>query len=414
MNFLFPKSLLNRLSNLGYAPDDSEDVRLQKSLMVAGSFMFIAAGAAWGVAYIVLGEPVAGMIPLSYSVVSFLSFVFFALTPRYHFYRSSQLVLILLLPFFLQVALGGYVNASAVVFWSFISPLGALLFAEPRYAPRWLVAYLSLLLFSGLLQPYVRASNHLQQNLIIVFYILNLGAVSSIAFVLLSDFIRQKNEAMQLLRQEQERSESLLLNVLPKEAAVRLKSGAKTIADTYDSASILFADLVGFTPLSAVLSPAAMVEVLNEIYSHFDSLVEKYGLEKIRTIGDNYLVASGLPQRRPDHAQALARMALDAIAYLESFPPVGDQRLSFRIGINSGSVIAGVIGIKKFHYDIWGDAVNIASRMESQGEPGKIQIAPNTYELIKNEFICEPQGPITVKGKGLMETWYLRGLKVAG
>ena len=407
-------NLLPRLSDLGAAPGDSQEVRLQKSLLVAGSFMFIAAGALWGVAYILLGESQAGLIPLSYAIISFLSFILFAFTRRYHVYRASQLLLILLLPFFLQTALGGYVHASAVILWSLICPLGALLFAEPRHAPFWLLAYLSLLVISGLLQPGLRLANNLQEGVTITFYVLNLGAVSSIAFVLMNSFIRQKNEALNLLRQEQEKSESLLLNVLPQEAAERLKSGARTIADYYESASVLFADLVGFTPLSAMLSPERMVEILNEVYSHFDALAEKYDVEKIRTIGDNYMVAAGLPRRRDDHAQAQARMALDMQDYIASRPPIGELRLDFRIGINSGPVIAGVIGVRKFHYDVWGDTVNIASRMESQGASGVIQIAQATYELIKDEFVCEPHGMVDVKGRGLMETWYLVREKVDG
>ena len=411
MNLSKPGGLLARLSDLGAAPGDSQDVRLQKSLLVAGSFMFIAAGALWGVAYVLLNEPMAGVIPLSYAIVSFLSFVVFALTRRYRLYRLSQLVLILLLPFFLQIALGGYVHASAVILWSLICPLGALLFAEPRHAPSWLLAYLSLLVVGALLQPALRGGNDLPEGVTITFFVLNLGAVSSIAFVLMNDFIRQKNEALRLLRLEQERSESLLLNVLPKEAAERLKGGARIIADHYESASVLFADLVDFTPLSAELPPETMVELLNEVYSHFDSLAGKYGVEKIRTIGDNYMVAAGVPVRRDDHAQALARMALDMQAYIASRPPLGRHRLGFRIGINSGPVIAGVIGAQKFHYDVWGDTVNIASRMESQGARGVIQIGPATHTLIKDEFICEPHGAILVKGRGSMETWYLVGEK---
>jgi len=411
MNLSKPGGLLAWLSDLGAAPGDSQDVRLQKSLLVAGSFMFIAAGALWGVAYVLLNEPMAGVIPLSYAIVSFLSFVVFALTRRYRLYRLSQLVLILLLPFFLQIALGGYVHASAVILWSLICPLGALLFAEPRHAPSWLLAYLSLLVVGALLQPALRGGNDLPEGVTITFFVLNLGAVSSIAFVLMNDFIRQKNEALRLLRLEQERSESLLLNVLPKEAAERLKGGARIIADHYESASVLFADLVDFTPLSAELPPETMVELLNEVYSHFDSLAGKYGVEKIRTIGDNYMVAAGVPVRRDDHAQALARMALDMQAYIASRPPLGGHRLGFRIGINSGPVIAGVIGAQKFHYDVWGDTVNIASRMESQGARGVIQIGPATHALIKDEFICEPHGAILVKGRGSMETWYLVGEK---
>jgi guanylate cyclase len=329
------------------------------------------------------------------------------LTHQYRFFRASQLVLILLLPFLLMLALGGFINSSVVILWSFICPLGALLFAEYRQAPRWLLAYLVLLALSGFLQPYVRFTNHLPQNLVTVFFVLNIGAVSSIAFVLLHYFVGQKELAYRLLRVEQDRSEGLLLNILPREIAVRLKGGERTIADHHPSVSILFADLVGFTPLTNVLTPNEMVELLNVIYSHFDSLIEKHGVEKIRTMGDNYMIASGLPRPRADHAQALANLALEMNAYIASLAPVGDQRLSFRIGINSGPVIAGVLGHKKFAYDVWGDTVNTASRMESHGMPEKIQITQATYDLLKNDFICESNGPVIVKGKGQMETWFL-------
>jgi guanylate cyclase len=369
--------------------------------------MFIAAGAAWGIAYIALGETLAGMIPLSYAIVSLLSFVLFALTRRYRPYRFSQLALILLLPFLLQLALGGYVSGSAVVFWSFISPLGALLFAEPRRAPRWLLAYLGLLILGGLLQPILRPANTIPQSLMIAFFILNIGTVSSIAFVLLIYFIRQKDAALRLLRLEQERSEGLLLNILPKEIAEILKERPGIIAQRFEEASILFADMVGFTPLSARMAPQEMVELLNETFSFYDSLVEKYGLEKIRTIGDNYMVASGVPRHRADHAQALAAMALEMSRYLEGSGSLAKEGLQFRMGINSGPVVAGVIGRKKFQYDVWGPAVNTASRMESQGVPGKIQITQATYALLKDEFVCERRGPIEVKGVGVVETWFL-------
>ncbi len=400
---------LKLVLKLGESIDDAQDIRLQKSLLVVGSFMFIAAGALWGIAYILLREPVAGMIPLSYALVSFLSIIHFSLTRQYHFFRLSQLVLILVLPFLLMVALGGFINSGVVIFWSFICPLGALLFAEYRQAPRWLIGYLALLMLSGFLQPYVRLTNHLSQGVIIGFFVLNIGTVSSITFVLLHYFVGQKELAYRLLRIEQDRSENLLLNILPRDIGNRLKSGERIIADHYPSVSILFADLVGFTPLTNLLSPNEMVELLNEIYSHFDSLIEKHGAEKIRTIGDNYMIAAGLPRPRPDHAQVLARLALEMNAYIVGLPPVGDRSLAFRIGINSGPVIAGVIGRKKFAYDVWGDTVNTASRMESQGVPGKIQITQATYELLKDDFVFEICGPVDVKGKGHMETWFLVG-----
>ena len=405
------RNLAPVISKIGADPQDSDEVRLQKALLVNASLMFLVAAIIWGIIYLLFGKWRAGLIPLSYALVSLLSILIFAWTRRYHFFRFSQLLLILLLPFFLMIALGGFVNSSAVILWSFFCPLGALLFYEPRSVPRWLLAYLGLLVLGGFLQPYVRQTNQLPPDLVIAFFVLNIGTVSGLTFILLNYFVGQKNLAFELLRLEQEKSERLLLNVLPSAIATRLKSGEHTIADYYESASILFADLSGFTPLSAELSPGEMVELLNEIYSHFDSLVEKYGVEKIRTIGDNYMIAAGLPEPKPGHAKVLASLALEMNAYLASGPPVRGKRLSFRIGINTGPVIAGVIGHKKFAYDVWGDAVNIASRMESQGEPGKIQITRSTYEQIQDGFDCEPRGSIPVKGKGLMETWYLSGPK---
>ncbi len=174
---------------------------------------------------------------------------------------------------------------------------------------------------------------------------------------------------------------------------------------------MLFADIVGSTLLFSQLDPAEAVEWLNEIFTMFDQLVEKYGLEKIRTIGDSYMVAAGVPAPRADHAQAMALFALELVRRLEEVPPRHGQRLSFRIGINSGPLVAGVIGRSKFQYDLWGDTVNVASRMESHGLAGKIHITGATYELLKDDFECVRRGEVQIKGKGNMETWFVVGPK---
>ncbi len=395
---------LSFISRIGSDPNDDDDIRLQKSLLVVCAIPFILAGAAWGVMYILFHEPLAGAIPLSYSIISLFSTIHFGWTRQYQFFRFSQLLLILLLPFFLMLALGGFINGSAVVLWSLISPLGAMLFDEPRRAPRWFLAFASLVALSAFLQPYVRLTNNLSSTLVVLFFAMNLIAVGSLVFMMVFYFVGQKNIF-------QQKSETLLLNILPKEIAAILKNESRTIADHYEEASVLFADMVGFTPLSAQLPPVEMVELLNEVFSFFDSLLDKYGVEKIRTIGDSYMVASGVPRGRPDHAQALARMALDMRDYISTHTFRNGQRVSFRIGINSGSMIAGVIGRRKFVYDVWGDAVNIASRMESHGLGDAVQITQTTYELIKDEFVCEPRGTVNVKGKGEMEVWLVISAK---
>ncbi len=403
------QTVLNAGTHIGADPRDSEEVRLRKSMLVMSTAMFLAAGLLWGLMYFGLGETSAGWIPFGYGLVSLLSLSVFAVTRRYQFFRFSQLLLILLLPFGLMLALGGFINGSAVVLWAIIAPMGALIFDEPGRARAWFLGYVGLVMLSGFLQPYVRQSNQLSAGYVLLFFVLNVGAVSSIVFILLYTFVRQRNTLLSLVRAEQAKSENLLLNILPPEIAAILKNGERTIADNFPGVSILFADMVGFTPLTAAMAPAEMLGLLDEVFSFFDTLVDKYGLEKIRTIGDSYMVAAGVPRPRPDHAQALARMALDMRDYIRTNPGCVSRRLNFRIGMSSGPVVAGVIGRKKFIYDLWGDAVNTASRMESHGTPGCIQITRETYELIRAEFVCEPRGTIQVKGKGEMETWYLVG-----
>jgi guanylate cyclase len=400
----FIQRVLPSVARIGSDPNDDDDIRLQKSLLVICAFPFMVAGIAWGLMYILFNEPLAGAIPLSYSFISLLSIIYFGRTRKYHFFRFSQLTLILMLPFLLMVALGGFVNGSAVILWALICPLGAMLFDEPRRAPRWFLAFAFLVVMSSFLQPYVRFANNLSLVVVFFFFVINILGVGSLVFLMVFYFVGQKNMF-------QQKSEALLLNILPKEIAAILKNESRTIADHYDEASVLFADMVGFTPLSAQLPPVEMVELLNEIFSFFDSLLDKYGVEKIRTIGDSYMVASGVPRGRSDHAQALVCMALEMRDYIAAHTFRNGCRVSFRIGINSGSMIAGVIGRRKFVYDVWGDAVNVASRMESHGLGGAVQITRATYELIKDEFVCEPRGTVNVKGKGEMEVWLVIAAK---
>jgi guanylate cyclase len=239
-----------------------------------------------------------------------------------------------------------------------------------------------------------------------IFWGINLINFSIILYWNLRALLHQRDTALEMLRVEQLKSENLLLNILPPEIAQVLKNENRTIADYIEQASVLFADVVNFTPMSASMTATELVELLNEVYSHFDALVEKYDLEKIKTIGDCYMVAAGVPRRRADHALVITQLALDIRDYVARHQFRGHQ-LQFRIGINSGSVVAGVIGRKKFAYDLWGDTVNTASRMESHGSGGFIQITEDTYNLIKNDFGCEPRGKIQVKGKGEIDVWYV-------
>jgi guanylate cyclase len=411
--YAFAARAMALVERISADPSDTNELRIQKTLMVTLASLIATAALIWTVIYWTFQEYLAAWIPLSYAVISSISIIHFTVARRYGLFRFSQLLLILVLPFILMIRLGGFVNSSVVVLWALLAPLGALFFSDPRRARWWFMAYIALVVTSGFLQPLLRSSNNLSSQVILIFFVMNLGVVSSIAFVVLYYFVSKNRDYLNLLHIEQDKSERLLLNILPRDIAEKLKNESGIIADQFDEASILFADLVGFTLLSTELEPVEMVELLNEIYSHFDDLVDKYELEKIRTIGDNYMVVSGVPRPRKDHAHALAGMSLEMEEYLEGFAAGSGRPIQCRIGINSGPVLAGVVGRRKFQYDVWGDSVNVASRMESHGVPSKIHITDVTRKLIDEDFACVRRGTVEVKGKGQMETWFLVGRKPA-
>lgn len=221
--------------------------------------------------------------------------------------------------------------------------------------------------------------------------------------------LRRAQEAMQM---EYERSEALLANILPASIAERLKDPARNIiADKYDEAAVLFADIAGFTERASDIAPDKLIRFLDRLYSDFDALVDKHGLEKIKVSGDSYMVVSGVPHPRPDHVEALADFALDMAKAASRLKDAHGDALPLRIGLANGPVVAGVVGSRRFFYDVWGDAVNVASRMESTDSVGRIQVPEDVYERLKNDFVLQERGVFDVKGKGLMRTWYLVGRK---
>ena len=219
----------------------------------------------------------------------------------------------------------------------------------------------------------------------------------------------QVQHERKLLEFEQEKSERLLLNVLPHSIAVRLKQGERHIAERFEGVTVLFADVVDFSSFASRTEPEDLVSLLNDLFSRFDQLAHRHGLEKIKTIGDSYLVVGGLPVRRADHAEAIASMALQMLEELAAFNQDRGRRLRMRIGLNSGPVVAGIIGRQKFSYDLWGSTVNLASRMQSSGVPDCIQVSPSTYELLQGKFNLTPRGSVACKGLGDVTTYLLTG-----
>ena len=400
-----------RLALVGADPHDDEDLRARKALLVLISVLILPVSALWGALYLAFGSPV-GVVPFVYFGILLGAIAVFSRTRDFPWLLRVAQVDILLAPTLSMIPLGGFLGSAGVGLWGILAPLGALVFSDVRSAARWYLAFLVVFLGSGLAGEIIGPVwEPLPVWFTTTMLALNIAVGGTIVFLLLAIFASQRSEALAALRVEQAKAENLLLNILPRSIADRLKAEAQPIADQFGSASILFADVVDFTPWSERLPPAEVVGYLDHLFSHFDDLAERHGLEKIKTIGDCYMVAAGVPTPRPDHARALALMALDMLDAMRSDDAVGRLGLELRVGINSGPVVAGVIGRKRFLYDLWGDAVNTASRMESHGTPGRIQITRATYELLADEFECEPRGTIAVKGKGEVEAWYLIGAR---
>ena len=397
-------ALRDRVLAIGADPRDTADERFRKRLLVGVALIILPFGFVWGCLYWVVGEHEVALTPWAYVTGSTISLAVFARTRNFAFLRTAQLLLILVVPALGMVMLGGLDESSWVILWSLLAPLGAVAFDRPGRAWPWFAAFVATILLALALSEVVRPNGaDLPDGFVRTFDVLNIVVVSLVAMLLLVTFARGRDTA-------QARVEVLLLNVLPAEIAQRLQSDPNSIADHFDDASILFADVVDFTPLSSRLDAREVVGLLDRLFTSFDELVDRYEVEKIKTIGDCYMVAAGVPRQRADHAHALAGLALEMRECAKRCSPDGtDHNLRLRIGINSGPVVAGVIGRRRFLYDLWGDTVNMASRMESHGTPDEIQITRSTWELLRDDFVTEPIGLVDVKGKGEIETWRLVG-----
>jgi len=402
--------VLERLADIGARPEDSHDERLRAGALILASVGIALISFVWVLTYLAFDEPLAAAIPATFQVVTLVGLVVLARTKRFDIFRTTQLAGFLLLPALLQVALGGFAASSGMVLWAVMSPLAALAMLGVRRSLPWLVAFFLVLAALTALDPVFVAGDPaaLPERLVIAFFVLNISGLTLGAFVLLGYFVHQRELVHAALEAERERSERLLLNVLPEPIADRLKRHEGVIAEQHDEVTVLFADLAGFTEMTADMDPRSLVGLLDEIFTSFDALVDAEGLEKIKTIGDAYMVAGGLPSPRVDHAEAVAHVALamrDDVARIASST---GAPLSIRIGIDSGPVVAGVIGRSKFIYDLWGDTVNTASRMESHGVPGEVQLTERAADRLQGAFELEPRGPIQVKGKGPMQAFLLK------
>ena len=404
---LFPS-----LSNAGFDPADDAELRLKKSLLVFATGLVSIGSMLWLLLYWQLGPQFSVTAPLIFQVLLAGNLLLYFKTRNFGFFRYSQLALFLFAPFVVQWTIGNFIAASGASLWGLLAPIGALLFLGVSESLAWFIAYLFLTALSGFFDYYLAGSvpsSDLRVPITtsVFFFALNFAAISTIVYLLLKFSLAERakaladlEEAHRLLKGEQERSERLLLNILPGPVAERLKNEKQTIADGFADVTVMFADIVNFTKVAEGLSPQQVFAMLNRIFSSFDELAEQFGMEKIKTIGDAYMVAGGLNNEQDNYSVAIANLALAMRDLLHRDFSVNNMHLEVRIGIGTGPVVAGVVGKRKFIYDLWGDTVNLASRITSDGVPGMIQVDETTWRRLRDHFDFHEPQTLYLKGKG--------------
>ena len=393
------RAFLDRVIGLADEPTDDDDLRLRKRVMVVAGYVLVVAPLQLPV--LAQGLPLSWIVAATMPVVSATNLVLLARSRRFTRYVNVLVLMVLVFPAVIEVSLGGLGGSSAALVFAFLGPVLALLGLGPRRASAWFVAFAVVVIGVILLDAPVSSRIPLQPYpMRLAWYAANLLVPLGFTFALLryTDVRRRRAE---------ERSQELLTNAIPPSIAARLRRGEERIAEAYPETTVLFADLEGFTPWVRRTDPARVVSFLDELFTRFDELAVASGVEKIKTVGDEYMAVAGAPEARPDHAEAAIQLALGMISAAEQAGRGLDVPLALRIGLASGPVIGGVIGQRRILFDLWGDTVNVASRMESSGVPGRIHLASSTRALLGSGHRFEERQPVEVKGLGPMTTYLL-------
>ena len=397
----------------------SAEEKLAGDMLVFSTALMMVASMLWLAIYWSFGQRFSTLIPLIFLLASLCTIVFFLKTRKLPIFCMLQLSLFLFTPFVLQWTMGNFVNSSGVSLWALLAPVGAIVILGTRESVPWFVAYIFMTAMSGMFDYILPLdTSQIDMRTVAVFFVLNFVSISAMVYVLLWYFSREKTklrEAIEAQSQavslEKDLSDRLLLNILPEPIAVRLKRQETNIADGHADVTVMFADIVNFTHMSEEMSPNETVHLLNDIFSEFDTLAEKYGIEKIKTIGDAYMAAGGLRSVNTQYVDAMADMALEMQAFVSRYTAPNGEKMSLRVGLATGAVVAGVIGRRKFSYDLWGDTVNVAARMSSEAQPGLIQVDAVTYRRLHNRYEFDEMQQIHVKGKGQMQVYNLLSLR---
>jgi adenylate cyclase len=417
-----PQPWLRRLAAAAVDEADSDELRLRKTLLIfAGGLMNMAAFV-WLAIYWMLGLKLPTTIPLAYQILSAVILIVYLKTRNFDFFRFAQLSLFLFAPFVIQWSIGSFVSSSGIVLLALLAPIGGMVVYSARESIPWFFAYVVLTALSGVFDYFLASGDMsgVPMKTVTVFFVLNFTILSTIVYLLLRYFVQQKDTFQaelsrqhELVQAEQQKSEQLLTTILPPHIARRLKDEPATIADGFADVSVMFADIVNFTALAEELTPKEVVAFLDDVFTRFDQLAEKHGVDKIKTIGDAYMVAGGLSGDGTQYVGSVADLALEMLELTRSSDTMRRYNISFHIGIATGPVIAGVIGAKRFIYDLWGDTVNIASRITTEAPPGEILVDKTTYRRLGTRYAFGEPQDLMFKGKGQMTVYRLLGRRAS-
>ena len=399
----------------------SPEEKLAGDMLVFSTALMMVASMLWLAIYWSFGQRFSTLIPLLFLLASLCMIVFFLKTRKLPVFCLMQLALFLFTPFALQWTMGNFVNSSGVSLWALLAPVSAIVILGTRESVPWFVAYIFMTALSGMFDYTLQFDiKQLDQRTVAVFFVLNFVSISAMVYALLWYFSREKAKLREVVDAQSEAvalekdlSDRLLLNILPEPIAIRLKRQETNIADGHADVTVMFADIVNFTHMSEEMSPNETVRLLNDIFSEFDLLAEKHSIEKIKTIGDAYMAAGGLRNANAQYVDAMADMAIEMQTFVSRYTAPNGEKMSLRVGLATGAVVAGVIGRRKFSYDLWGDTVNVAARMSSEATPGQTQVDAVTFRRLHNRYLFDEMQQIHVKGKGQMQVYNLLGPRVA-
>jgi class 3 adenylate cyclase len=417
------RGLIARLGAAAIDENDSEELRLRKTLLMFASGLMNMAAILWLLIYWWMGLKLPTSVPLGFQIVSAVVLAIYLRTRNFDFFRLAQLSLFLFFPFVIQWSIGSFVSSSGIALLALLAPVGAMVCYGPRESIPWFVAYVVLTVLSGAFDFFLATGEDygIPMKTVAVFFVMNFTIISTMVYLLLRHFVQERDrfesqlaEQHDLVRAEREKSERLLVSILPAHVAERLKHQPGTIADGFADVSVMFADVVDFTRLAEELTPNQVVSFLDEVFTRFDRLSQQHGLDKIKTIGDAYMVVGGLADDRLNYADHVADMALEMIELTKSDPQMRRLGVQLHIGIATGPAIAGVIGATRFIYDLWGDTVNLASRLTSEATAGAILVDKTTFRRLGHRYSCDVPQDIAIKGKGTTTTYRLSGKLYSG